>query len=94
MRKSSKLFAILRLTFRFTRRFDAAYSKAYSTSTQNSRRQNVVEAARGGAQNKRPACAPSTIFVAQTRAPATSLRVSVFGGATAPQGAQQIKFVV
>jgi len=28
----------------------------------------VVGAARGGAQNKRPACAPSTIFAAQTRA--------------------------
>ena len=28
----------------------------------------VVGAARGGAQNKRPACAPSAIFAAQTRA--------------------------
>jgi len=30
--------------------------------------QNVGGAARGGAQNKRPACAPSTIFAAQPRA--------------------------
>jgi hypothetical protein len=45
----------------------------------------VVGAARGGAQNKRPACAPSTIFCRVD--PSTR-------GPTGPQRAQRVKFVV
>jgi hypothetical protein len=46
---------------------------------------NVPEAPRGKAQNKRPACALSAIF--WRVGPSTR-------GATAPQRAQQVKFVV
>ena len=46
---------------------------------------NVPGATRGKAQNKRPACALSAIFVAER--PSTR-------GATAPQRAQQVNFVV
>ena len=48
-------------------------------------RRNVPEATRGKAQNKRPACALSAIFVAGV--PSTR-------GATAPQRAQRVNFVV